>query len=112
MMRCIDCLNSVVPITVWFCAKLRIKFLFFTLDAAVLRCCLFPVHFRRSATSIETHLRFRQRCLLRCVSSFTYGNIQRLEQLHLRSDEKFSEGSCSTPLPFRSKKHYSRSSTI
>ena len=51
--------------------------------------CLFPVHFRHSATSIETHLRFRQRCLLRCVSSFTYGNIQRLEQLHLRSDEFF-----------------------
>src|SRR5690554_530398 len=57
------------------------------LDAAVLCYCLFPVHFRHSATSIETHLRFRQRCLLRCVSSFTYGNIQRLEQLHLRSDE-------------------------
>src|SRR5690554_2075534 len=59
------------------------------LKAAVLCYCLFPVHFRHSATSIETHLRFRQRCLLRCVSSFTYGNIQRLEQLHLRSDEKF-----------------------
>src|SRR5690554_1294600 len=29
------------------------------------------------------------RCLLRCVYSFTYGNIQRLEQLHLRSDEFF-----------------------
>src|SRR5690554_6774262 len=59
------------------------------LKAAVLCYCLFPVHFRHSATSIETHLRFRQRCLLRCVSSFTYGNIQRLEQLHLRSDEFF-----------------------
>src|SRR5690554_2518184 len=57
------------------------------LDAAVRRCCLFPVRFRHSATSIETHLRFRQRCLLRSVSSLTYGNIQRLEQLHLRSDE-------------------------
>src|SRR5690554_1684340 len=39
-------------------------------------------------------------CLLRCVSSFTYGNIQRLEQLHLRSDELISEASCCTPLPF------------
>src|SRR5690554_2518185 len=59
------------------------------LDAVVRRCCLFPVRFRHSATSIETHLRFRQRCLLRCVSSLTYGNIQRLEQLHLRGDELF-----------------------
>src|SRR5690554_1002913 len=78
------------------------KHLFISLDAAVLRCCLFPAHFIHFTTSIETRLRLRQRCLLRCVSSFTYGNIQRLEQLHLRSDELFSEGSCSTLLPFRS----------
>ena len=26
-------------------------------------------------------------CLSRCVSLFIYGNIQRLEQLHLRSDD-------------------------
>ena len=43
------------------------------LDAAVRRCCLFPVHVSHFATSIETHLRLKQRCLLRCVSSFTYG---------------------------------------
>src|SRR5690554_6790201 len=43
-----------------------------------------------------------QLCLLRCVSSFTYGNIQRLEQLHLRSDELFSEGRYLAPLPFLS----------
>src|SRR5690554_819904 len=40
------------------------------------------------------------RCLLRCVSSFTYGNIQRLEQLHLRSDEFFCRSpSCTASLP-------------
>src|SRR5690554_6455473 len=31
---------------------------------------------------------------------FFTGNNQRLNNRHLRSDELFSEGSCSTPLPF------------
>src|SRR5690554_7996973 len=78
------------------------KHLFISLDAAFLRCCLFPAHFIHFTTSIETRLRLRQRCLLRCVSSFTYGNIQRLEQLHLRSDKLFSVGRYLAPLPFLS----------
>src|SRR5690554_7993163 len=39
-------------------------------------------------------------CLLRCVSSFTYGNIQMLNSRHLRSDEFFCRSpSCTTSLP-------------
>src|SRR5690554_1984991 len=32
------------------------------LDAAVLRCCLFPIHCNRFTKNIETRLRLRQRC--------------------------------------------------
>jgi len=126
------------------------------LDAAVLRCCLFPVHCSRFTTSIETRvvvvyscclhkisihygcsttsteLAFGsdsracdvtnpcslrnflkaavlhyfpsrvQLCLLRCVPSLTYGNTQRLDGMHLHSDELFSESRHLALLPFRS----------
>src|SRR5690554_5765869 len=41
-------------------------------------------------------------CLLRCTPLFTYGNIQRLNNRHLRLDELFSERRCLALLLFRS----------
>src|SRR5690554_3676816 len=40
------------------------------------------------------------RIFTRLSQWFFTGNNQRLNNRHLRSDELFSEGSCSTPLPF------------
>src|SRR5690554_4584341 len=89
-------------------------------DAAVLRCCLFPVHFSRSATSIELAfgsnsdacyaaflcsltetLRGLNSCICAQTSCFLKAAVLRyfpsrvlLDAYHLRLDELFSEVVC------------------
>src|SRR5690554_5680759 len=71
------------------------------LDAAVLRCCLFPVHFSRSATSIELACGSdSDACNPALLRSLTE-TLRRLNSC-ICAWTSFSEGSCSTPLPFRS----------
>src|SRR5690554_7884715 len=102
MMRCIDCLNSVVPITVWFCAKLRIKFLFYTLDVYHLRFRLFPEPLLRSLKSGNSPSAQTARIFTRLSQWFFTGNNQRLNNRHLRLDELFAVGRYLALLPFRS----------
>src|SRR5690554_206820 len=102
MMRCIDCLNSVVPITVWFCAKLRIKFLFTTLDVYHLRFRLFPEPLLRSLKSGNSPSAQTARIFTFTPQMLLFGNNLRLDGTHLRLDELFSEGSCFALFPFQS----------
>src|SRR5690554_1607675 len=78
------------------------KHLFISLDACCWRYCLFPEPLLKPLKFLNSPSAQTARIFTRLSQWFFTGNNQRLINRHLRSDELFSEGSCSTLLPFRS----------
>src|SRR5690554_8106768 len=72
-----------------------------TLDAVILRYCLFPIHFSHSATSIELACGSNSDA---CDAAFLCSLTETFRGLNycICAQTNFSEGSCSTSLPFRS----------
>src|SRR5690554_2119001 len=80
---------------------LRYASLFISLDACCCRYCLFPEPWLKTLEFLNSPSAQTARIFTRLSQWFFTGNNQRLNNRHLRSDELFSEGSCSTPLPFQ-----------
>src|SRR5690554_7538313 len=72
------------------------------LDACCLRCCLFPEPLLKPLKFLNSPSAQTARIFTRLSQWFFTGNNQRLNNRHLRSDELFSVGRCSTLLPFQS----------
>src|SRR5690554_5534911 len=72
------------------------------LDACCWRYCLFLEPWLKTLKFLNSPSAQTARIFTRLSQWFYTGNNQRLNNRHLHSDEKYSEGSCSALLPFRS----------